>query len=324
MNFRSFDLNLLRVLDAVLALRNTTRAAETIGLSQPAVSSALGRLRDVLGDPLLVREGNMFVPTSFALSLQAPVRNALESIELALSGGESFDPSKCNRSFVIGASDYFNEMLMPGLADQVTRTAPNVRLKMLPASTTTFMSMMIADKFDMVLSIALDHPEWIESQLAFQATNVVTARADHPMLNGLEWGSEMPLDLFCGLPQVIFSVTEDFTHFEDSALEKIGRARHVRLTMPGYYGVSRVVAQGDLIGVLPARFALSVAGRLGLVTYRLPLEMPMIGMYLYWRKRDATNVEQVWLRRLILDLLSPLDEAKFPVTAEEFRAGTGP
>jgi DNA-binding transcriptional LysR family regulator len=320
MNFRAFDLNLLRVLDAMLSPRNTTRVGETVGLSQPAVSSALRRLRDILGDPLFVREGNLLVPTGFALSLQVPVRAALESLEHALSGGGSFDPSRSQRSFVIGASDYFHEMLMPQLADLLTRNAPNMRLKMLPAATASFPAMLAAERFDVVLSISIDPPVWIEKQRAFQATNMVVARQDHPMLRGLTWGSVLPLDLFCGLPHVIFSVTDDFSHFEDAALERIGRSRNVRFTMPGYYGVGRVAAQSDLIGVLPARFALSVADKLGLVAYRLPFEMPLIDMYLYWRKRDMSNREHEWLRGLIIDLLKPLDEVSFPVTAEEFGA----
>ncbi len=313
MNFRSFDLNLLRVLDAMLELRNTTRVGEAIGLSQPAVSSALRRLRDILGDPLFVREGNALSPSAFALALQAPVRDALESLERALSAGGDFDPARCSRSFVIGASDFFNEMLMPRLADAMTRAAPNARLKMLPAPTATFPAMLMGEQFDLVISISADTPEWIEKSLVFAGGNVVVARADHPMLKGLKPNSAIPLDLFCGLPHVIFSMTQEFAHFEDYALARLGRTRHVRFTVPGYFGVARVAGQSDLLGVAPERFALSVAERLGLNMFRLPFDAPLIELYLYWRKRDDSNRELTWLRRLVVDILSPLDERRSPI-----------
>lgn len=323
MNFRSFDLNLLRVLDGMLATRNTTRVGEAIGLSQPAVSSALRRLREILGDPLFIREGNALVPTEFAQSLQEPVRSALSSLEAALSGGGPFDPARMDRSFVIGASDYFHEMLLPNLAATVAQRAPNVRLKVLPAGIETFPAMLTGSQFDIALSIAAETPDWIERTLAFRAGNTVVARREHPLLGGLRWGETLPLDLFCGLPQVIFSVTRDFTHVEDAELSRRGRSRPVRMTVASYYGVGRIAARTDLLGVLPTRFAFSLAAGLGLDVYRLPFEQPLVEMFLYWRARDRQSREQGWLRDLVLDLLSPLDERRFPVTDSDFRPGTG-
>jgi DNA-binding transcriptional LysR family regulator len=317
-NFRNFDLNLLRVLDGMLSARNTTRVAEAIGLSQPAVSSALRRLRDILGDPLFVRQGNTLAPTDFALSLQGPVRAALAGLETALTGGALFDPNRMSRSFVIGASDYFHEMLMPKLAASVAPNAPNVKLKMLPAAPESFPAMLTEGRFDMVLSIAVNTPAWIERKLAFRASNAVTARRGHPLLGGLKWGDPLQPDLFCGLPHVIFSANQEFTHFEDAELRRRGQTRHVQMTVAGYYGVGRIVAQTDLLGVLPTRFAFSVAENLGLDVYRLPFEAPLVEMFLYWRERDAKSREQSWLRGLVLDLLSPLDEVRFPIVAAEF------
>lgn len=308
MNFRTFDLNLLRVLDAMLSLRNTTRVGEAIGLSQPAVSSALRRLRELLGDPLFVREGNLLVPTTLALEIEHPVRDALQLLERALSGTGEFDPAGCTRTFVIGASDFFQEMLMPRLAHAVSRAAPNARVRMLPAPTALFPAMLASNQLDLVTSIEVDPPSWIEKHRLFEATNVVAVREDHPLLTSVKAGSPMPLDLFCGLPHVIFSVTDQMSHFEDEALARIGRSRHVRFSVPGYYGVARVAAQSDLIGVIPMAFAGSVGDRLGLKILRLPFEPQFIGLFAYWRRRDASNRELRWLRHLVVDLLSPLNE----------------
>lgn len=320
MNLRTFDLNLLRVLDGMLAERNTTRVAEIVGLSQPAVSAALRRLREALGDPLFVREGNVLVPTPFARSLENPVHSALVSLEHALSGGTPFDPVICARSFTIAGSDFFNEMLMPKLIDTVRRVAPNVRLKLLPADVDNLFDPLSASRFDMALSGSLPQPDWIERAAAFQASFVVTARDNHPDIReaGIGWGDVMPLGLFCTLAHAIFSVTDDYERPEDSILAGLGRRRHVAVSIPGFYGVGRIVAQSDLLGVLPVRFALSIAGRLGLQIYRLPFGMPMTQLFLYWHKRESANREHIWLRNMVLHLLAPLDEVRNPLRANEF------
>jgi DNA-binding transcriptional LysR family regulator len=319
MNFRNFDLNLLRVLDGMLAARNTTRVGETLGLSQPAVSAALARLRDTLGDPLFVREGNSLVPTAYAASLQEPVRLALSGIEQALVGRRHFEPAACARDFTIGCADYFSEMLMPQLADMIAYTALRVRLKMLPADLPSIPAALAAERFDLVISIPLDMPDWIASTTAFEASEVIVARADHPRLKGLAWGAEIPLDLVCALPHAMFSVTGSFRHFADDALARLGRERRVTVTVPSYYGVGRIVAQTDLIGSLPARFALSIASRLGLTLYRLPFPMELTKIRLYWHKRQNSDPEQAWFRKQVIDLLTLQDETRHPLEEEDFR-----
>ena len=191
---------------------------------------------------------------------------------------------------------------------------------MLPAGTDTFPALLTEGAFDMALSIAADTPGWIARKRAFGASNAVAARRGHPRLGGLAWGDRLPLELFCELPHAIFSVNRDFAHVEDAELSRLGRRRPVAVTVPGYFGLGRLVAQSDLLGVLPTRFALSVAGSLGLDVYRLPFEQPLVELFLFWRERDTQSPEQIWLRNLVLAALSPLDEARYPVSAEEFRA----
>ncbi|MDF2117980.1 LysR family transcriptional regulator [Roseiarcaceae bacterium H3SJ34-1] len=320
MNFRNFDLNLLRVLNGMLIARNTTRVGEMLGLSQPAVSAGLARLRDALGDPLFIRQGNTLVPTSLALNLQEPVRTALMNLEHALSGGGNFDPATNARAFTLAGSDYFTEMLMPELANVLMNTAPNVTLKTLPADVAQAATLLAADSADVVLLIPAQVPDWIEQVPVFHSSFVVAARNGHSRLQaaGLAWGQTLPIELFCGIPHAVFSVQEDFARLEDQALSRLGRERRITVSVAGFYGVGRVLAQSDLLGVLPTRFALSIARRLGLQLYRLPLEMPMMRLQLYWHKRDTFNREHAWLRGIILNLLAPLDELNFPLLETEF------
>src|SRR3569623_187963 len=179
MNLRTFDLNLLRVLDAMLGARNTTRVAETIGLTQPAVSAALRRLRAALGEPLFVRQGNALGPTPFAAALQQPVHDLLGELETVLSGGGVFDPATSNRAFTVLGSDYFDEMLLPQLAARLPGDAPGMKLKLLPPDLTSFANMLSAGRADIVLSVGVPTPDWIERQLMFAGGFAVVARRDH-------------------------------------------------------------------------------------------------------------------------------------------------
>ncbi len=124
MNFAALDLNLLRVFDAMMMELNTTRTGDRVGLSQPAVSSALGRLRHIIGDELFVREGNRMVPTERSLSLREPIRDALRRMEDALSAVARFDPAVATQTFRISGSDYFSTLLMPRLAARIAPRRP--------------------------------------------------------------------------------------------------------------------------------------------------------------------------------------------------------
>jgi DNA-binding transcriptional LysR family regulator len=130
-NFAALDLNLLRVFNAMIIERSTVRAGERVGLSQPAVSSALGRLRQILNDELFVRDSNRMVPTTKALALEGPIKAALQQIEEALSSTLGFDPVSADRNFVIAGSDYISTFLMPQLARTAASEAPGVTLQML-------------------------------------------------------------------------------------------------------------------------------------------------------------------------------------------------
>lgn len=128
MNIQTFDLNLLRVLDALLRERNVSRAAERLALSQPAVSNALNRLRELLDDPLLVRAGRAMQPTPRALALEAPIRAALRQIEQSLGDGEGFDPGRSRQRFTVAVTDYVELICMPALMRRLSERAPGISI----------------------------------------------------------------------------------------------------------------------------------------------------------------------------------------------------
>lgn len=315
MNFKTFDLNLLRVLDAMLAENNVTRAGERVGLSQPAVSSAINRMRHLLDDPLFVRGGNTMMPTPFAQSLELPVREALDALEYALGGGKPFDPARAERTFRVFGSDYFSEMLIPKLVKRIGDTAPGIRLQLIDTSQRSVLSQLSDDTIDFALAPNFETPEWVARDTVFHSSFLSVAAKDNKRIqrHKIAPGQTIPLDLFCDIPQVVFSVSGGFAGLEDQALTKIGRQRRVIVSLADFYGVARTVAQSQMIAVLPSRFAMALSDQLGLTVHPLPFDMPLERLYLYWHRRHAANAQHIWMRELMAEHLEPLDEFAHPL-----------
>lgn len=313
-NFQTLDLNLLRVFDAMMREGSTTRAGERLGLSQPAVSSALGRLRHALGDELFVRQGRGMVPTDYADRLAGPVRETLDRLEAMLQG-PSFDPAGSDAIFRFSGLDFFSEMLMPDLAVLLARQAPGVRVQHLDLVPDTEVEMLDAHSLDLALMPTTKLPDWAESAPLFHSRFVVVARAGHPRLrrSGIAPGGTIPLDLFCDLGHVLCSPDGKLRAMGDAALEAVGRRRRVAMSMPFFSGVTGIVAGTDLISLIPEQLARRVAPRLGLATYEapMPLGTPLIRMY--WHRRFTGSPAHRWFREAVAGILVPLNPADMPL-----------
>jgi DNA-binding transcriptional LysR family regulator len=311
MNFAALDLNLLRVFDAMAIELNTTRAGERVGLSQPAVSAALGRLRHIVGDELFVREGNRMVATPRALMLREPIREALRQMEYALSAVARFEPAAATQVFRISGSDYFSALLMPRLAAAVTPEAPGVTLQMLDHPTSEALRLLGESAIDMGVDARFDLPEWVCSQTLFQSFIVSVARRDHPALAkaGIRPGARIPPEIFCAIPQVLMSMDGGRTGTVDPVLADRGLKRQVAVTVPHFQAVALTVAEAGLLGSLPIHFARPVARLLGLDLYLPPFDPPIIDVILFWHRRVDGNAANAWLRDHIIRALDfgPLD-----------------
>lgn len=308
-NLSSFDLNLLRVLDALLHEHSTVRAGERLGLSQPAVSAALGRLRLALGDKLFFRRGQGLEATEYALSLQVPLRETLDRIETLIQGPVAFDPATSEASFRISGSDFFAELLMPKLADRLQAEAPFIRAHLVDLVPDSYVETLERYDVDLALIPMVDLPDWIESQPVFRSTFSVIARKGHPRLEraGVLPGDVVPIDLFCDLGHVLFSPQGNRRAMGDAALAQVGRERHVVMTMPIFSGVYRAVAGSDLIALLPSPLAERVAPMAGLNIFQPPMPVPTARLAMIWHRRFSATPSHVWLRGLIAELLAPLD-----------------
>lgn len=310
MNWASIDLNLLRVFDTMMVELNTTRTGERVGLSQPAVSSALGRLRHITGDALFVREGNRMVPTSRARQLCGPIRSALRQIEDALSSVAGFDPATATDNFRILGSDYFSALLMPPLARIVKNVAPSITLQMLDHPSAAVAPLLAEGMVDIAVDSRSDVPDWVSSRILYLSHMVTVARRGDPVLAGAEVrpGQRIPLEIFCATPHVLMSMDGARTGTMDRALETEGLARRIAVTVPHFHAVALAVAEGGLIGNLPVHFAARVAPLLSLEVYRPPIDPPLVEVMLYWHRRHESDAAHAWMRNRIIEALDTLTE----------------
>lgn len=306
MNFGTFDLNLLRVLDALMRERSVTRAGEQIGLSQPAVSQALARLRAMLDDQLFVRRGVEMAPTPRAEELAPVVRDALERLARALGGDRRFDPATAERTYTLIGADFFSLLLMPQLYAQVAAEAPGVRLRLLDSARGELDRLLQDDAVDLAIERPLDTAEWVSREVVFGSPFALVAAKDHPEIAaaGVKPGEALPLDLLCRLPQAIRSIDGGMTGAVDEALARIGRERRVVLALPHFAGVALAVAQSGVIAALPVQFARAAAAPLGLSIYELPVTTDVPQITMYWHSRHDRNPAHAWLRDHVRALMA--------------------
>ncbi|WP_323766836.1 LysR family transcriptional regulator [Marinovum sp.] len=311
-NLSSFDLNLLRVLDALLQEHSTVKAGKRLGLSQPAVSAALARLRAALDDPLFFRRGQGLEPTDHALSLEAELREVLDRIGRLIAGPGPFDPLTAQHRFRISGSDFFAEMLLPGLAERLQTVAPLMRVHLVDLVPDNYVDTLERYEVDLALIPETRFPDWTDSQPLFRSSFSVVARSGHPRLRqaGLVTGDVMPIELFCELGHVLFSPEGNERAMGDAALARVGRHRHVVMTMPVFSGVYRAVAGSDLIALLPTTLAHQVAASVGLDVLRPPVPVASVQLVQVWHRRYTSSPAHVWMRRQVADVLRPLEDAE--------------
>ncbi len=299
-NIRTLDLNLLRVFDALFRLGNATRAAEDLGLTQPAVSAALSRLRGHIGDALFVRAGNGMVPTPRAEALAPVISDALKRLATAISDSEGFDPATAEMTLTLRGADFFSMRLMPTLSAGIAREAPGIALRFLDSSRGETISLLETGEIDLALEQPMDVPAWISRDLLFPSPFLIAAARDNPAISGLVPGEPMPIDIFCALPHAIRSTDGSMHGMTDAALAERGLARRVMLALPHFDAVMMAVAESNLIAAVPIQLAEDTAADLDLVLFQPPFPFPVPRMQLYWHSRVDHAPAHVWLRTRVL------------------------
>jgi DNA-binding transcriptional LysR family regulator len=296
MDIRNVDLNLLVALDALLAERSVSRAAVRLHLSQPAASALLARLRELFGDPLLLRSARGMLPTQRALELLGPVRQVLDEIDAIVQPRAAFDAASAEHTFTLSASDYVEYTLLPMLVDYLEHKAPGVRLEVRPLDLQTVAKQMESGDVDLCITGLLNAPAGLHVRPLYTERIVSVVRREHPGV-----GARLTLDKFCSLEHIQVSVRgSGFSTRIDEALAALGRKRRARLAVPHFLLVPEIVARSDMISALPERLARGYAKKLRIFEPPLDLEGFTVGEI--WHERNQRDPAQQWLRDVLLEL----------------------
>ncbi|MBX3220279.1 MAG: LysR family transcriptional regulator [Labilithrix sp.] len=290
------DLNLLVALRALLAERHVTRAAARVGLTQPAMSHALARLRAVLGDPLLVRTRAGMTLTARAAELAEPLERVLGELSRLLAPPGAFDPARSSRTFRVATTDYVELVLMPAVLARVWREAPNVVVKLLP-----IVGRGVEDldegRVDVVLGpLGETERGSVLAQRLLSERFVCVVRDDHPAV-----GRRLSLERFLSLPHALITPRGERGSIVDTALAKLGERRRIAVEVPHFLVAPFLVEKTDVVLTLAERVARALAPsvRLRVLSPPRELDLPGFDISLVWHERDRADPAHAWFRGAI-------------------------
>ena len=303
MNLNSLDLNLLVALDALLREANVSRAAMRIGLSQPAASHALQRLRDLLGDPLLVRNGARMELTPRAQALRGPLAQALDQVR-GLFIPDDFDAGSSERHFRLMMPDLAVELLMPPLMEKITQAAPNIRIDVVPWRGPAIFTAEFARTIDMVISIG-DAFKGFHRQLLYTDSDALAVRRSHPA------GAKLKRrEAFLNARHVAVVIRGQNEDLIDGWLRAKGIERRIALVVPGYIEALHVAARTDLVAFVPRRLIAALSKQLSLISVTPPLDPGIDEQFMFYPTRAQMDPGSIWLRKLMLETGRGLDQPK--------------
>lgn len=305
MSFKNLDLNLLRVFDAIMAEKNLTRAADRLAMTQPAVSNALKRLRDSLNDELVVRTAHGVRATPRADEIWPTVRETMGALQAAIAPG-AFDLSRVEASFRMAMADSTASMFLPSVVKGIESEARGIRLRMVPLLTRDPRPLLLSSDIDLAVGsfpgvlaqlTTAQGPQAsaIRHQGLYSGKYVCVMRADHPYAR-----DEMTLERFCEAHHLQVSFSGRAHGLVDEELAKIGRKRLTRLTVNQYFTAGRIIANSDLITILPLHLIAATGMKDALTWKELPLTLPTFHVDMLWHERNARNRAHQWLRQQIV------------------------
>jgi DNA-binding transcriptional LysR family regulator len=313
MNLAALDLNLLVALDALLAEGHVGRAASRVGLSQPAMSHALRRLRDIFSDPLMVRVGARMEFTPRADSLRAPLAVALQQVR-GLFRPDAFDPLRSERRFVMMMPDLVVDLLMPSLAVKVGERAPGVALEVIPWMAPGPAAADVVQAVDIILSCIGDGFQGFHRQTLYVDQDVLAVRGGHPV--GARLASPGTFTEARHIAVVGRGASEDMI---DGWLRKIGMPRRIAVTLPSYLQALHLAARTDLVAFVPRRLIRTHGAALALMEVTPPADPGMDEQYLFYPTRAQLDPGSIWLRGLMDEVAREITGLAEPARAVRTR-----
>src|SRR6266550_9464738 len=295
MDIRAVDLNLLKAFDALMSERAVTRAAGRIGLSQPAMSHALSRLRSVFADDLFVRTPAGMEPTAHAREIAPLISAAIEQIEAALNLGAGFDPAKSAGIFTAGMAEYAEVALVGRLVRAFAEQAPRAILRLLPLDGRDAGERLERGAIDVAIAHLRGLPAAIESQTLLRDPFVVVVRKDHSLT-----AEPLSIEAYAAQSHILVSPRGDTSGAIDRILVDFGLRRRISLLVATYLALPAALAAADLVAAVPSRTARQIAAAAEIEILPLPVDLSTT-VSMAWHRRAASEPAQVWFRQLLTE-----------------------
>lgn len=303
MHISKVDLRLFAVFETIYLERSITAAAGKLHLSQPAVSHALGRLRDLFGDPLFEREGRKMVPTALSRSLIGTVRASLRGLESVLQRPGSFDPAVSRRRFTVAVNDALEPAILPQLAQCLLEAGSGLDVATIRLDRNAMERDLADGTLDLAIDIQLPVSPHVRRVRVFEDPLKVVVRADHPAI-----GRRLTLSAYLQAGHVQVSSRRSGPSLEDIGLARLGHAREIRVRCQHYAAACDIVQRTDLIATMPLRRALMANQPYGNRVLTLPFALQPLETCVYWHDGTESDPGLSWFRAQVLDAISDNDQ----------------
>ncbi|MEM6988836.1 MAG: LysR family transcriptional regulator [Myxococcota bacterium] len=290
--------NLLVALDTLLEAGSVTEAAHRLRMTQSGMSNVLAKLRDLFGDPLLVRQGRGLVPTAAAIRIRGPLRRSVAGLQQVLTSAETFDPRTAAFRARIKASEFALSLLLPRLLNLLDERAPAARVELLRGDHYQDFRGLASGEFDAYVGFCDTVPSGHFEEPLLDEHLVCVCRPDHPVVKG-----RLTLTRYLKCEHVVVSDTAETTTAIDTALAERGQSRRVKLAVPHFLLLPALVAGTDLLGATNSRSAAEAAGRYGLEVHPLPVSVPAGTLSVVWHGRTHADPAHEWFRSLLAEAL---------------------
>jgi len=293
MQLNKIDLNLFVVFDVIYRERNLTKAAESLHITQPAVSNSLSRLRVAFGDKLFVRQSGSMVPTPLAENIIERIRMALVSLESSLNEYDNFTPGTSKRRFSFAMNDTSEAYLLPLLMEYLQREAPGIYVESYPIQRHDLAREFAAGQLDFALDVPLVNEPQITHQALAQDRFVCVARRDHPVVQG-----SLNLEQYLTLPHIHVSSRRRGQGYIDVYLNRLGLQRNIALRVQHSKTAPPIVARTDMLLTIPEK----LANKHDLQVFELPFAVPNLDWHLYWPSNYSNDRAHQWMREVIFTI----------------------
>lgn len=294
MNLNKVDLNLFVVFDAIYTEANLTRAGQIVGITQPAVSNALARLREAFNDQLFMRTAQGMVPTPMAQNIIGPVRHALQLLRVSVQESRSFNPAQANKTYRISMTDLSEAVMLPPLFQRLRRLAPNVFIESFLAKRRETTKELAAGRLDFAVDAPLNTDPQVRHVKLYEDRYVCAMRVGHPMAK-----EKLTLEEYLSFPHIHISTRRAGLGHVDLTLGKMGLQRKIALRSQHYLMATTVLEQSDMVMTVPERFA----QRNNIHYVELPVKgVPTLETHLYWHESTDQDPANRWMREQMIEI----------------------